>query len=267
MERFELFQQDALILASISLVVFVYFKVLKKYYAAKVESLTWVSENKIKAFFLIHVPFFLIYAPVFEELLFRLPLLIFFDEDFTAHTWVAVLLSGTIFAGIHWNKKRVLVGHILDAQKKGKLASDNIELAAEQVREGNQKTVLIMNIIQVVFTFFLGVLCAYFCIKQQSIWTAVWIHFAWNLIVVFVLPNVVLIVYALFLITITVTANAWDAITDKLYFSKSGRAFRRWWDSLYIFPRIILFLTMHKLSFKEEQSKSSKESPTQDFLK
>ncbi len=178
-----------------------YKKFLKKYplfYDRK-----WIAKNRmlfLKNELLFRLPGFLIAAGFIEEIIFRAPLLVFFDS-ISPGIWKWTIFSSFLFGLMHFRKHYKAIRKIpatVDAIKKQqdeinkKLAKagnsltfrdPEIELK-ENIRK--RKRAFWGGIIHIFNTFIMGIFLAYLCIKYQSILMPVIVHGLWNACVFFI---------------------------------------------------------------------------------
>src|SRR3989339_261515 len=114
--RFWLFWPQIMVLSCIAVLVFLFFKlIIWKIGKDNLESAEWFNNNKKKSLVLYFV-FLFLWAPIFEELIFRMPLIIFFDS-LSNVSWIFIILSSILFALMHNKNSKVF----FIANKKNKL--------------------------------------------------------------------------------------------------------------------------------------------------
>lgn len=119
-----------------------YSYVVAKYFNYLVSDEAWQKENRLKVFALLFVPAVHFRAPLYEELIFRGPLVVLFSELATT-AWICIVVSGVWFAVLH-------------------------------LRVG--------GVWHVVITIPLGLISGYCGIRFQSIWASIACHFVWNVL-------------------------------------------------------------------------------------
>ncbi|MFA6537321.1 MAG: CPBP family intramembrane glutamic endopeptidase [Patescibacteria group bacterium] len=190
----------------------------------KIRSIAWVNRNKVKAY-LIAMPLFVISGPAIEELIFRAPLLIFFDEIST-NAWWAIIFSGAIFALLHYFNNKVSFSDLVMRQNDDNVQSDN--MLNEIKRVGNEMSrwdFFGRKVFPVVVAFSLGVLIAYLGIAYQSLWLCLLVHGAWNLIMPTVLPILLLIVWIVALVPCALVVRVARFFKKRIFRKKKYRFF------------------------------------------
>src|SRR3989339_155617 len=110
--RFWLFWPQIMVLSCIAVLVFLFFKlIIWKIGKDNLESAEWFNNNKKKSLVLYFV-FLFLWAPIFEELIFRMPLIIFFDS-LSNVSWIFIILSSILFALMHQKNFILLATFIL----------------------------------------------------------------------------------------------------------------------------------------------------------
>ncbi len=120
----------------------------ERLYGKKSKDAEWCFENFFKMFWLTKGIKTCVKAPVFEEMLFRLPIIILFPV-LTVYAGIGIALSSVLFAALHWYNF---------PEKK----------APERL----------MSLIPFLI---LGIICGLSGILLQTVWIAVIAHFMWNL--------------------------------------------------------------------------------------
>jgi membrane protease YdiL (CAAX protease family) len=149
-ERIFLFFPSVFTLVCIAIITRVYLRLIFKHYEENLKGVEWQQKNKRRVAWMIDKPTNFIWAPIYEELMFRAPLIIVFDT-ISYLAWCGIVVSACLFSVKHWQIKK--------------------------------------SWLQVVLAFIFSVLAGYFGVKYQSIWLSVGIHFAWNLIMPIVIPT------------------------------------------------------------------------------
>ena len=78
-ERMVQFLPSILTLMGIAALAYVYLKLVTRWLGENLKSIEWCKKNRLKVAFLIGMPTFNIWAPVSEELVCRVPLIIAFS--------------------------------------------------------------------------------------------------------------------------------------------------------------------------------------------
>ena len=210
MERLLQFLPSLLILGLIALISIVYLRFILKKWKTKLQSIAWCRENSKKNFWRISVPLLYIHAPVYEELIFRAPLVLLFDHV-SESAWLGIFISALLFGASHWWGFKIIPQGLYAKPNVGEETSDNYLEEAKRLQDENKKTVLIQRVIQVCLTFGLGLLAGYYSIVYQSIWVAFGIHSLWNIVGTLLLPWLV----ALIFLAGFAVVNIFDAYKDR----------------------------------------------------
>lgn len=178
--KFWLFCPQIVVLLCIGLVGYLIVKLIYwKIGKDKYNDQEWVQNNKKKAV----IPYFLIIlicAPALEEVVFRLPLIIFFDS-LSSLSWIFIVLSSALFSFYH--NKNALIYAV--SRKRSKVYKENKtnlspEEAEQSLDHDEKKEMKFQKYFIHVSTFLMGVIAAYFGIKYQSLYLTALIHFIWN---------------------------------------------------------------------------------------
>jgi membrane protease YdiL (CAAX protease family) len=187
-QRFLQFVPSILTIAMIGIAAVLVCKKLAKHWKLEEWSVVEFRENLAKrvilAFLLGNV-----FAPFTEELVFRGPLVIFFGS-LTGNAWVAILTSAALFAALHLTNPALILPEEIIKKENDNLV-DAIKEAREELPVWRKS---VQKILQVAATFAMGTLSGYLAILKQSVWIAVAVHFAWNLIGGFILGLIVIVV-------------------------------------------------------------------------
>ena len=192
-ERMVQFLPSILTLMGIAALVYVYLKLVTIYLGEHLKSIAWCKNNKWKVAFLIGTPAANIWAPVSEELIYRVPLIIAFTSV-SRNAWWGILASSVIFASSHYFGNKVNLLQIVLAEKNGEIKTDDVEMEGNELQKAQAQDAWKWRLAHVVATLPLGILASYYGIKYQSIWLSVGIHFAWNLVMPIIMPFLGLIV-------------------------------------------------------------------------
>lgn len=177
----------------------------------------WAKNHKIKAFFFISTPIVVITGPALEELVFRGPLVIIFNQVL-GYAWPAMIFSSTVFALMHClgkTSEKLFEGIKLFLKEKGVDTESDAEI--NETRE--KRTIKRMRIGRATASFILGMLTGYLGIKYQSLWLCFYIHAAWNLL----MPVILTIMFILIMLA---GATLW-LLVDKIGWWWRWEA-RRW---------------------------------------
>ncbi|MCX6815325.1 MAG: CPBP family intramembrane metalloprotease [Candidatus Aenigmarchaeota archaeon] len=190
--RFFQFLQSISTIGCIILAAFIYLKIMFKRFEDDLKSVDWVQKNVLKVTLLFTVPLIGIWAPFVEEMVYRAPLILVFQST-TIYSWIAILVSSAIFGIAHWSSPTATMFDVFSEKEEGALETDDSikELKKVEEKKGN---VILRRVINVISGFTLGILCGYYGIKYQSIWVAVGIHVAWNLLAPVIIGMVLLII-------------------------------------------------------------------------
>lgn len=184
-----------LIVNKINYVVII-FIVLTVIYLSLVKKLPpWVQRNEVNnkpkwINKLIGILVAWVFGPLSEETLFRLPLLLLFDE-MTATAWFFNVFTSLIFGFAHWradlrNALRLSVDNNDDYNDKP--LGEKIEILSSQPEESLAK-----KAVAICATTILGLISGYIIITKQSIMAAYITHVIWNFSFLVVLPLIGLI--------------------------------------------------------------------------
>ncbi len=218
MERIYTFFPSVITIACIAGATHLYLKWIVKYYGDNFKSVAWLQQNQTRVIWTVGRPLAIVYGPMVEELIFRAPLIIAFSA-LSATAWYGIYASSAVFALIHWRGKKIFVDAVINAREEGTQQSDDVLKEVDRLSEENKRRVLISKISQVLFTFVLGVLAAYYGIKYQSIWIAVGIHAVWNLFV----PLVIALIVIPLQIIIAIVIVAYMSIADEIRWRRRRR--------------------------------------------
>jgi membrane protease YdiL (CAAX protease family) len=135
----------------------------------------WIKKNKIKTFWMVSIPAFLIWAPFFEELIFRGVLVVCF-ESVTLWAFVAIVVSAALFAYAH---KSSVIEYHEQAYEKENLEDKTIEELLKDREELDRKIKRDFRK-KFFWTFVGGLIFGLTGVYSQSIYASVFFHFAWN---------------------------------------------------------------------------------------
>ena len=195
-EKLGNFLSSIIIVLCVAVICFAYLKLFCRKHKEKLNSVSWVKENPWRIFVFLGVPVNYVWTPFVEEFVFRMPLIVIFDT-LSVQAWLAIIFSGAIFAVA--NTKYFLVPKkIFGKQDGGESDTDDFVLTASQIdkekEEDEDKAEKTTQIIRVLLSFVLGLLAGYLGIKYQSIWLAIGIHLAFNILTPIVVLLALLIV-------------------------------------------------------------------------
>lgn len=135
----------------------------------------------------------LIWAPLAEEFIFRMPLLLAFDS-LTTTAWIFIVILGCVFGFGHWSRTSSSMGPVYKARKNGEHESDNVKSEKKRIYDQTPSKNLKWNIAKASQSCCTGALYGYLVVHFQNIWYSVALHFAWNLLMPLVLVPTVVIV-------------------------------------------------------------------------
>lgn len=207
LDRFLLFLPSISVLALIAVVTFAYLRWLMRRFGENIKSVEWREKNKWKTAWLIATPSQNVLAPAWEELAFRAPLVIAFTS-LSSGAWTWMIISSVLFAAVHLFKKGVTDLDLFAQKKAGYNESDNTDEETERFRSENKKAILLRKILNICFTFILGMIAGYYAITHQSIWIAFWIHAIWN----FVMPFIVILCFVVILMIVNGLIFLWERL-------------------------------------------------------
>lgn len=193
-ERFMYFLPSILIIAGIYIAAQIYLALVTKLLGTNLKSIEWIKRNRKKIFILFFLPIGGILAPAGEELIFRAPVIIFF-EGISYSAWLVILFSAFLFAISHyfWTEEK-FVGFFLE-KERFKTETDNLEFEVKRILQSKEKEIRNKKIANICFAFLMGIISGYCGVLYQSIWVSVGIHAIWNLFFAPALEIVVLIIY------------------------------------------------------------------------
>lgn len=210
MERILLFLPSILIISGIAFVTFLYLKLMIRRFGDKLKSVDWIEKNKLKIGLLLSSPNAYIFAPAWEELVFRAPLIIIFSE-LSQSAWHGILISSILFSLLHWFGNKITFFEILIARENNENKSDNLEDENERLGQKMKKELKLRKALHVFFTFPVGIMLGYLGIKYQSVWMCVGIHSLWNLI----MPLVMLLIIISIAIISVILSYLWRKLPHK----------------------------------------------------
>ena len=147
--------------------------------------------------FLCAVLYVCVVVPATEEILFRLPLTLGF-EQINPLSWGAVIVAALIFGFIHRN------GNIVN--KNPILVDANAADVSTGIRDSAQRSAVIQKISGVFFGMGLGVVAGFYAIQTQGIIVPFLIHAIWNAVAMVVIPAVEILV-SILIGTVLMTAE------------------------------------------------------------
>lgn len=207
MERIYAFLTSVLVIACIAGATLLYMKWVIKRYGDNFKSVEWHKKNQWKVIWTVGTPLTNVWAPAVEELIFRAPLIVAFGAMSSA-AWYGVFASSGLFALSHWFGKKIWMPEILSAKENGNHKSDDVVAEVNRLHTEEGKMIMVRKALHVVFTLPLGILAGYYGIKYQSVWVAFGIHSAWNLVMPFVSPLLMLLGVLAFL----GISSLWDRV-------------------------------------------------------
>lgn len=200
MDRFYTFLPSILALTLIWCISFLIWRTYKRCYGVDtINSKKWLRKNKWKTSFMA-IMLSCVSAPAAEELIFRAPIIIMFDQMSSAALY-GIYVSSALFALVHLHGNTTLVTQIrIDEEGQ----SDDVRIELKRLLREKKRTAVIGKIIKVIVTFPMGILFGYYGIKYQSLWVSFGAHSAWNffmpLVIVLVIGIISVVVYLSFLI-------------------------------------------------------------------
>lgn len=196
-------------LACIALISWFFLWRMSKKYKEELKSITWCRENKKKIFLTMTIPLGYLYAPALEELIFRAPLVLFFD-NISDLAWQGIFVSATLFGICHWGKNTMIPSSLFVKSDSGEQVSDSLEEEIKRLQETNKKIVLVQRVVHVSISFGVGVMIGYYSIVYQSIWVAFLIHSLWNIFA----PTLFSLLFALFVLAGLAVINIYHVWKD-----------------------------------------------------
>lgn len=178
MERVLHFLPSLLIVSGVSLFMIFYHGVLLPRWLGKenTKNEVWMKEwrrkNKLKSFFMISAPLLYVYAPFFEELIFRAPIIIAFPI-ISDYAWLGIIISSIAFAITHSSKKYAV-----------KIADESLYGSPKAIVDYSRESLIKkVRVVRLFSSFISGTLAGYFGIAYQSLYVSVGVHMAWNLLI------------------------------------------------------------------------------------
>jgi membrane protease YdiL (CAAX protease family) len=207
MEKLYFYLPTILSVASLAGLVWVYMYIIKRYLKDKLSSVEYVTKNQFWLSWIYATPAIALFAPLVEELIFRMPLILLFDTNSAGKQW-AIIGSSLIFGCIHLYGNKITMLDFIGREPK----SDDLKTEINEiVIENSGWKILARKIWNAVATFGLGIALAHYAIESQSIWVAIGIHAAWNLFMPILIMLAVVIVIAVFVIG----NSLWNKFVEK----------------------------------------------------
>src|SRR3989338_494760 len=110
--RLNVFLPSLIILAALVLVGVVYIRIIKWRLKGKLNSIAWVQEHHRQISWTISFPLLYVFGPAIEELIFRAPLVVLF-ENISSGAWWGISISAILFALTHWWTQNYHAGWIM----------------------------------------------------------------------------------------------------------------------------------------------------------
>lgn len=185
-EKFYTFLPSFLIACFVLAGCVIYVRIRKRQLGEeKLDSISWAKnshESQFLGFLLL-----LGVAPIGEEILFRFPLILLYDE--VSGAWMGIIISSVVFGAFHLQNIRFHQGVMLaDETDTDSIKAETAKMGAEQPEEVRRRTV-----IQAIFCVGMGCLYGYIAVNTQSLWMSIAIHAAWNAIAILILPTIVVL--------------------------------------------------------------------------
>lgn len=180
LERLALFLPSIGICLVIAAIAYVVCGRVQKYIKIKSkDDPEWVRKNPNKTYWMMVTPAFLIWAPFFEEAVFRGVLIIFF-ESITLYAVAAIMVSAAIFAYAH---KSSVVEYHEQAYAKESSEGKTAEQILQERKDIDRKIKEDFRQ-KLKWTFAGGIIFGLAGVGAQSIYASVFCHFLWNFDVV-----------------------------------------------------------------------------------
>lgn len=203
-EKLLVFRWSFLVVFGIFVICRIYIGVVSKIYKNEIKSIEWIKANSFKYYFLFGFPTLLIIAPTLEELIFRAPLLLFFDGLSPSSIIFAVIISLS-FGATHWHSPFSDGMQLLDKAETDDLVAEAAKVRAAEPRYN--------KIFRVFFTSSIGLYLSYLALSSQSIWPSLIFHSAWN----FLWPLIGPLVMALLFYSVLYVYDFVDSLLRKLH--------------------------------------------------
>ena len=128
----------------------------------------------------------------------------------SSEAWRGIYAAGAAFALTHWFGKKIPFVEVLSAQKNGDCESDDLKSEINRISQKlGKKTIMARKAFHVVTSSPLGILTGYYGIKHQSVWVAVGIHSAWNLVMPIIVPITIQLLIFFGTLAITCLSSLW----------------------------------------------------------
>lgn len=186
-QKFVILLPTLAIVAGIIVFFYLYFLAIKRHYGDSLNSIDWVTTNARKLFFLISLPAVCVQAPIVEELIYRLPLILILDST-SEYRWTWTIAASVLFSLVHLPDNKFLAGVKISQTKT--MESDDLEAEADKIQ-----TSLKTRIVRAVAVFPLGLLTGYFAVSTQSIWPSIAIHAIWNFLCIAGLQLIIILIF------------------------------------------------------------------------
>lgn len=162
----------ALILVCVAIT---YCHYISKHYGGKLNSADWTRKNRLKSYFLCFWPVIAVLIPAIEELLFRAPLVLFFDK-LTLISWIFIVISSVYFAYMHWETP---FAGFTNVNLNEQIENDDIGFAVQKAKLEHPEPIQ-TKITRVSIIFPFSIFCGYLSIAYQSVWASIIFHSLWN---------------------------------------------------------------------------------------
>lgn len=204
-ERIVHFFPSILTLLTAAILVFLYIRLIRLAWGKEnVMNIEWLKAHKWRNLLLIQFPATCIFFPTLEELIFRAPIIIGFN-NLTYYAYLSISISGLLYGVGHYFKDRNPITYSKLFGIKSALPAFMSTLPAKSRKKLEEVTDGKKRWRRFVITTVLGFIFGYFGIKYQSLYLSIGLHMANN-----VLAIVVVISASLFL-----RAGQWLQVRQK----------------------------------------------------
>ena len=200
-----------LILGGIASVSLLWVLIYARHNKENLKSIRWLENNQGKLTLIVGIPLVNIFAPAFEELVFRAPLIVGF-ESVSYRAWWGIIISSLLFSFVHVFNKHITLAEITSRRMRGEIQSDDLKAEITKLSSEMKREVWARKIAQLLITFFVGILSGYYGIKFQSIWVSFGIHAVWNLVSPFVVALVILLLGLVLIVASSIFHFAWRRV-------------------------------------------------------
>lgn len=201
-ERFQALLPSILIVASVAGAAKIYLWFITKRFARELNSVSWVRAHPMKGYLFVGLPLASIFAPTCEELAFRLPLIIGFEDVTKAGALIAIFISSLLFGLTHYaNAAKLYISSQVFNWDPGDIETDDIKVEVDRrMRRLSTAQRIGIGVSRMIVATSIGLALGYYAIVSQSLWRCVGLHSVWNLVIPIVIQILVTVVILFFTI-------------------------------------------------------------------